>query len=104
MIFDALLKLRQICCDPRLVKLPAAEALVKKGHAHSAKLATLMEMLVELLDEGRKVLLFSQFTSMLELIEPSSKSSASPMPSSPARPATAKRRSAISRKAACRCS
>jgi SNF2 family DNA or RNA helicase len=69
MIFDALLKLRQICCDPRLVKLPAAEALVKKGHAHSAKLATLMEMLVELLDEGRKVLLFSQFTSMLGLIE-----------------------------------
>jgi superfamily II DNA or RNA helicase len=70
MIFDALLKLRQICCDPRLVKLPAAEALVKKGHAHSAKLDTLMEMLVELLDEGRKVLLFSQFTSMLGLIEP----------------------------------
>ena len=69
MIFDALLKLRQICCDPRLVKLPAAEALVKKGHAHSAKLATLMEMLDELLDEGRKVLLFSQFTSMLSLIE-----------------------------------
>ncbi|MCF8177520.1 MAG: DEAD/DEAH box helicase [Sulfuritalea sp.] len=69
MIFDALLKLRQICCDPRLVKLPAAEALVKKGHAHSAKLATLMEMLEELLDEGRKVLLFSQFTSMLGLIE-----------------------------------
>ena len=33
-------------CDPRLVKLPAAEALVKKGHAHSAKLDTLMEMLV----------------------------------------------------------
>ena len=70
MIFDALLKLRQICCDPRLVRLPAAEALVRKGHAHSAKLATLMEMLVELLDEGRKVLLFSQFTSMLALIEP----------------------------------
>ncbi|OHC66240.1 MAG: hypothetical protein A3H93_15220 [Rhodocyclales bacterium RIFCSPLOWO2_02_FULL_63_24] len=69
MIFDALLKLRQICCDPRLVKLPAAEALVKKGHAHSAKLATLMEMLDELLDEGRRVLLFSQFTSMLGLIE-----------------------------------
>ena len=69
MIFDALLKLRQIGCDPRLVKLPAAEALVKKGHAHSAKLATLMEMLDELLDEGRKVLLFSQFTSMLGLIE-----------------------------------
>ncbi|MBK7685168.1 MAG: DEAD/DEAH box helicase [Rhodocyclaceae bacterium] len=69
MILDALLKLRQVCCDPRLVKLAAAEAVVAKGLAPSAKLATLMEMLDELLDEGRKVLLFSQFTSMLELIE-----------------------------------
>jgi len=69
MILDALLKLRQVCCDPRLVKLPATEALVKKGAVPSAKLDTLMEMLEELLDEGRKVLLFSQFTSMLALIE-----------------------------------
>ncbi|MDP2793056.1 MAG: DEAD/DEAH box helicase [Sulfurisoma sp.] len=69
MILDALLKLRQVCCDPRLVKLESAQALVKKGHAASAKLATLMEMLEELLDEGRKILLFSQFTSMLALIE-----------------------------------
>ncbi|PKO84087.1 MAG: hypothetical protein CVU17_05790 [Betaproteobacteria bacterium HGW-Betaproteobacteria-11] len=69
MILDALLKLRQVCCDPRLVKLASAEALVKKGAVPSAKLATLMEMLEELLDEGRHVLLFSQFTSMLELIE-----------------------------------
>jgi SNF2 family DNA or RNA helicase len=69
MIFDALLKLRQICCDPRLVRLPAAEALVRKGHAHSAKLKVLFEMLDGLLDEGRRVLLFSQFTSMLGLIE-----------------------------------
>lgn len=70
MILDALLKLRQLCCDPRLLKLAAAESLVKKGAAASAKLATLMEMLEELLDENRKVLLFSQFTSMLALIEP----------------------------------
>jgi superfamily II DNA or RNA helicase len=70
MILDALLKLRQVCCDPRLLKLATAEALVKKGVAASAKLATLMEMLEELLDENRKVLLFSQFTSMLALIEP----------------------------------
>ena len=69
MILDALLKLRQVCCDPRLVKLPAAENLVSKGTAASAKLQTLMEMLEELIDEGRKVLLFSQFTSMIELIE-----------------------------------
>ncbi len=69
MILDALLKLRQVCCDPRLVKLDAAKAIVSKGHAKSAKLALLMEMLEELLDEGRRILLFSQFTSMLSLIE-----------------------------------
>jgi len=63
-VLDALLKLRQICCDPRLLKLEAA----KKVKA-SAKLQLLMEMLPELLDEGRRVLLFSQFTSMLALIE-----------------------------------
>jgi superfamily II DNA or RNA helicase len=68
MILDALLKLRQVCCDPRLVKLSAAEAIAHRG-TESAKLALLMEMLVELIDEGRKVLLFSQFTSMLTLIE-----------------------------------
>lgn len=69
MILDALLKLRQVCCDPRLVKLDAARKLVAKGQVASAKLALLMEMLEELLDEGRRILLFSQFTSMLGLIE-----------------------------------
>ena len=64
MILDALLKLRQVCCDPRLVKLPGAPKT-----ADSAKLGLLMGMLPELLDEGRRVLLFSQFTSMLSLIE-----------------------------------
>ena len=69
MILDALLKLRQVCCDPRLVKLDSARAIVKKGQAVSAKLTLLMEMIEELLDEGRKILLFSQFTSMISLIE-----------------------------------
>ena len=63
-ILDALLKLRQVCCDPRLVSLPSARKV--KG---SAKLDLLMELLPELLEEGRRVLLFSQFTSMLALIE-----------------------------------
>jgi superfamily II DNA or RNA helicase len=63
-VLDALLKLRQVCCDPRLVPLPAAQKVKQ-----SAKLAHLMEILPEMLAEGRKVLLFSQFTSMLELIE-----------------------------------
>ena len=63
-ILDALLKLRQVCCDPRLLALEAA----KKVNT-SAKLEQLMEMLTEMLAEGRRVLLFSQFTTMLALIE-----------------------------------
>ena len=63
-ILDALLKLRQVCCDPRLVKLDAARAVEE-----SAKFEFLFALLTELLDEGRKILLFSQFTSMLALIE-----------------------------------
>ncbi len=65
MILDALLKLRQTCCDPRLVKTPNA----KKAHGESAKLAMLKEMIEELVAEGRHALVFSQFASMIELIE-----------------------------------
>jgi len=64
-VLDALLKLRQACCDPRLVKLPAARRVTG-----SAKLEALQQLLRTLLDEGRRVLLFSQFTAMLDLIEP----------------------------------
>jgi SNF2 family DNA or RNA helicase len=63
-ILDALLKLRQVCCDPQLLKLEAAKKVQQ-----SAKLEHLMEVLPEMLAEGRRVLLFSQFTSMLTLIE-----------------------------------
>ncbi len=63
-ILDALLKLRQVCCDPHLLKLEAAKKVKS-----SAKLEQLMEMLPEMLSEGRRILLFSQFTSMLTLIE-----------------------------------
>jgi superfamily II DNA or RNA helicase len=65
MILDALLKLRQVCCDPRLLRG------VKQGAkgAGSAKLDLLKDMLLELRDEGRRILLFSQFTTMLGLIE-----------------------------------
>jgi hypothetical protein len=61
---DALLKLRQICCDPRLLKMPQAQKVKR-----SAKLERLMEMLPEMVSEGRRILIFSQFTSMLALIE-----------------------------------
>ena len=64
-ILAALLKLRQACCDPRLLKLAAAKA----AKARSAKLERLLELLPQMLEEGRRVLLFSQFTSMLALIE-----------------------------------
>ena len=63
-ILDALLKLRQVCCDPRLVKAAAAQRVKER-----AKLDLLMTMLPEQVDEGRRILLFSQFTSMLSLIE-----------------------------------
>lgn len=62
-ILDALMKLRQTCCHPGLVKLAAAN-----GIQESAKLDFLMEMLDELLEEKRQILVFSQFTSMLDLI------------------------------------
>ncbi|MAZ65672.1 MAG: helicase SNF2 [Kangiellaceae bacterium] len=62
-ILDALLKLRQVCCDPRLLSLEQAREI--KG---SAKLELLMDLVPEMVDEGRKILIFSQFTSMLSLI------------------------------------
>ncbi|MBI5346093.1 MAG: DEAD/DEAH box helicase [Chlamydiae bacterium] len=63
-ILDALLKLRQICCDPRLFKKEDSSLSEKD----SAKLDYLLETLTQLIEENRKVLLFSQFTSMLDLI------------------------------------
>lgn len=64
LILDALLKLRQACCDPRLVKLENAKKVKE-----SAKLSFLIDMVKKLVEEGRKILLFSSFTSMLALIE-----------------------------------
>ena len=65
-ILEALLKLRQACCDLRLLGDEADSNLTS---ADSGKLSGLLEMLDELFAEGRRVLLFSQFTSMLALIE-----------------------------------
>ena len=63
-VLDALLKLRQACCDPRLVNPDAQMQGIP-----SAKLDWLATTLPELIAEGRRILLFSQFTSMLWLIE-----------------------------------
>jgi superfamily II DNA or RNA helicase len=62
-ILDALLKLRQVCCDPHLVKGSEIGADMER-----AKLHALTDLLVPLVDEGRRVLVFSQFTELLELI------------------------------------
>jgi len=64
LVLDALLKLRQICCDPRLLK----DAL-DVDTMPSAKRQMLNELLPELVAEGRRILVFSQFVSMLNLIE-----------------------------------
>lgn len=63
-ILDALLKLRQTCCDPRTLLLKEAQKIKA-----SAKLDLLMELLPEQLEEGRRILVFSQFTRMIALIE-----------------------------------
>ena len=63
-ILDALLKMRQACCDPSLVKLEQAKKVQE-----SAKLDLLMELVEPIVEEGRKILIFSQFTTMLSLIE-----------------------------------
>lgn len=59
---EALLKLRQICCHP---------ALLKENHARaeSAKFEYFTDLLETLREEGHRVLVFSQFTSMLSIIE-----------------------------------
>jgi SNF2 family DNA or RNA helicase len=64
-VLEALLRLRQVCCDPRLLKTSDDFSDVS-----SAKLTRLIEMLEELFAEGRHALVFSQFTTMLDLIEP----------------------------------
>ena len=92
-VLDALLKLRQVCCDPRLLKLrttapqdeddawseaafgaAVVERPVARSHtaasAPSAKLELWRDLLPTLVEDGRRILVFSQFTEMLALIEP----------------------------------
>ncbi len=96
-ILQSLLRLRQICCDPRLIgfedgkakrasakkKTAAAKVAAKtsvtapddddvksprSGDTGSAKLEALLDTLEPLVEEGHRVLVFSQFVTMLELI------------------------------------
>lgn len=66
-ILDAMLKLRQVCCDPRLVKLAVSQT---PSITDSAKLEALIDLLEPLIENGRRILVFSQFTSMIDLIAP----------------------------------
>ena len=77
-ILDALLKLRQVCNDPRLLAgdeagpqhaLPAAGPAAVPDQP-GAKIAWLRATLPTLVQEGRRILVFSQFTRMLALLEP----------------------------------
>ncbi|MFN3267591.1 MAG: DEAD/DEAH box helicase, partial [Deinococcales bacterium] len=64
-VLDALLKLRQACCDPKLVKLERAKSVTD-----NAKLEWLKENLPTFLEDGRRILLFSAFATLLENLEP----------------------------------
>ena len=64
MVLDALMKLRQVCCHPQLLKIPSAQKA-----RNSAKMDLLMEWLPSMVREGRRILIFSQFTRMLAIIE-----------------------------------
>lgn len=63
-VLDALLKLRQCCCHPELLKLDSARRVKE-----SAKTNVALDMIDELIAEGRRILVFSSFTSMLAILE-----------------------------------
>jgi len=64
LVLDALLKLRQVCNHPQLLKMPSARKVKR-----SAKMDLLMEWIPSMVKEGRRILIFSQFTGMLSIIE-----------------------------------
>ena len=64
-VLEALLRLRQVCCDLRLLSEDDAQQYSSKD---SAKIMHLLQMLRTFTAEGRRILVFSQFTSMLALL------------------------------------
>jgi SNF2 family DNA or RNA helicase len=64
LMLTALLRLRQACCDPRLLGLEQ-----EKDAAPAAKVELLLELLSEAFDDGHRVLIFSQFVSMLGILK-----------------------------------
>jgi SNF2 family DNA or RNA helicase len=63
LVLTALLRLRQVCCDLRLLKLDGIDPASASG-----KLDLFGELLEEVIDGGHRVLVFSQFVSMLTLV------------------------------------
>ena len=59
-VFAVLMRLREICCDPRLI--------ADNWEGGSAKLDACVELVSSAVEGGHRILLFSQFTSMLELL------------------------------------
>ncbi|HAB15830.1 MAG TPA: helicase, partial [Verrucomicrobiales bacterium] len=69
LVLTALLRLRQVCCDLRLLSAPeSSPELPNAERASSGKLQLFLELFDEILDGGHRVLVFSQFTSMLQLL------------------------------------
>ncbi len=74
MVLSALLRLRQICCDLRLLKVEEGKSGEEPigtaaAAASSGKLEMFSELLEEILDGGHRVLVFSQFVGMLTLLK-----------------------------------
>jgi len=64
LVLDALLKLRQVCNHPQLLKMPSAQKVKS-----SAKMDLVLEWIPSMVRDGRRILVFSQFTGMLALLE-----------------------------------
>lgn len=67
-VLEAILRLRQVCCHPLLVS-----SLIEEHSPTSAKFDALLQDLETIMEEGHKVLIYSQFTSMLHLMTQAAK-------------------------------
>jgi SNF2 family DNA or RNA helicase len=67
-ILAQLMRLRQVCCDPQLIYDQVPESAGGSKSVNSAKLDAIEELVSNCKDAGRKMLIFSQFTTYLDLI------------------------------------
>ncbi|WP_051484442.1 DEAD/DEAH box helicase [Shewanella waksmanii] len=67
-VSNALLRLRQICCDPQLLGLSHQVDPTDELQGKSAKMTWLRDKIPSMIEEGRKILIFSSFTTMLDKI------------------------------------